>query len=152
MPSLKLPDRLAVDANAILSALISQKSLRVFTASGIREFATTAFTVQEVRDNLPTVTARLKLDLDKLEKALPLLPLTIYPPATYAGQLARAKGLIQNPKDEELLALALELQLPVWTKDADFEGTGVECFNTGQLLRLMEGRSRRRSQPPPSSP
>ena len=38
---------------------------------------------------------------------------------------------------DDLLAVALHLQLPVWSNDKDFEGLAVDLFTTERLLRRL---------------
>jgi predicted nucleic acid-binding protein len=37
----------------------------------------------------------------------------------------------------DLLALALQLDIPVWSNDSDFEGTGVEWYTTARLMKAL---------------
>jgi len=43
----------------------------------------------------------------------------------------------RDPDDVDLLALALKLDIPIWTNDRDFEKTGVATYTTAQLLSLL---------------
>jgi len=43
----------------------------------------------------------------------------------------------RDPDDVDLLAVALHLQLPVWSNDKDFEGLAVDLFTTERLLRRL---------------
>jgi len=36
------------------------------------------------------------------------------------------------------LALALELGLPIWSNDRDFDGLPVDVYPTARLLKLLE--------------
>lgn len=48
----------------------------------------------------------------------------------------------RDPDDWPTLALAIALDLPVWSQDKDFVGAGVEIFTTGELLdSLRDSRS-----------
>ena len=40
----------------------------------------------------------------------------------------------------ELLALAIQFELPVWSNDSDFENTGVLWHTTAALLAALESR------------
>jgi predicted nucleic acid-binding protein len=54
----------------------------------------------------------------------------------YADALPEATRRItdRDPDDVEILALALHLDIPLWSNDNDFEDTGVEWFTTARLL------------------
>jgi len=51
--------------------------------------------------------------------------------------LARKRIGKRDPDDVDLLALALELKIPIWSNDGDFEGTGIEWYPTAQLLKKL---------------
>jgi predicted nucleic acid-binding protein len=43
----------------------------------------------------------------------------------------------RDPDDAELLALALNFNVPVWSNDKDFEDTGIRRLTTEELLRQL---------------
>lgn len=43
----------------------------------------------------------------------------------------------RDPDDVDVLALALTLNLPVWSNDNDFENAGVEWYTTAELLKTL---------------
>ena len=51
--------------------------------------------------------------------------------------LEKAKGIIGEPDDVPLLAIALEHKIPVWTNDKDFENTAIELITTEQLVEKL---------------
>ena len=71
--------------------------------------------------------------------ALAAMPLRIYEPAFYHNQRAEAERRIahRDPHDVDLLALALQLECPIWSNDADFEEAEIELYTTAQLLRRL---------------
>lgn len=99
--------------------------------------------LQEVRDHLPQVAQQVGGERAFLEYALELLPLTRYPAGTYRRMIGEARRRVgqRDPDDVDVLALALQLRLPLWTNDRDFEGTGTEYFTTARLLALFFGPS-----------
>lgn len=136
--SSKLPARLAVDANPMVSAAIGGKARRVFEEGTDTEFLTTAFTTNEVRQYLPALVLKRGVSLEDLQSGLDNLPVILIPKDAYQHRLPEAQALIQDPDDVELLALALELKVPIWTKDSDFNPSGIECYRTGNLLRMLD--------------
>lgn len=136
------PNRLVVDANPILSALISERSAasRIFWHPEAPKFATTEFTVTEVRRYLPALASKLNLSGELLDLSLRLLPLRTYDRGHYHDYLAEARQRIgeRDPKDVDLLALALFLNAPVWSNDRDFEVAGVPVYSTAALLAALE--------------
>jgi predicted nucleic acid-binding protein len=45
---------------------------------------------------------------------------------------------VRDPDDAHVLALALALEIPIWSNDRDFEISGVTCYSTEQMLRLLK--------------
>jgi len=145
VPISKRPERLVVDANAILATLLGGSARRIFFETSIREFAVPASVIDEVRAYLPRLAGRLDASPMLLEFALDLLPLRVYSRSAYARTISDARRRIErrDPDDVEVLALTLRLGVPLWSNDRDFEETGVERFTTAELLRLFFGASGR---------
>jgi predicted nucleic acid-binding protein len=61
----------------------------------------------------------------------------------YEHHLPEAKRRIgkRDPDDVDVLALALDLNLAVWSNDSDFEDAGVEWQITAELLKALGIRS-----------
>ena len=138
MTTSRLPEKLAVDANPILSAVIGGKALKGFWDQRI-SLHTTAHTLREVLEYVPKLAQKADMPLQEVLASLYLLPLTVYGRAFYQSKLAKARRLIgeRDPDDVDLLALALKLDIPVWTNDKDFKDTGVTIYTTAQLLSLI---------------
>ena len=139
MASLRPPDRLAVDANPIFSALLGGQARRVFFESAISEFAVPERVISEVQRYVPRVAQKLGVEQAFLEYALNLLPLRVYPARWYARAVREARRRIErrDPIDGDVLALALHLDVPLWSNDRDFGDTGVSRFITAELLAIL---------------
>jgi len=125
---------LAVDANAILQALLGRASLAI--ESGRVELATTLATLSEVREHFAEVEGRYHIDAESLNEGLALLGIKVYGPRKYRAKLAVAKRRM-GPKDADdvpLLALALTSKVPVWSNDRHFQDVGVQRYTTRELL------------------
>lgn len=149
MPTSKPSGKLVVDATAIVSAIIGGKAMRIFDELDGVEFVTCPYTVKEVELYLPTLATKSGVAEDELSRTLDELPLTIYAESVYQHRLAEARQRIRDLNDVELLALALELQAPLWSNDTGFDTAGVERYPTGILLRFLPPSS---EQPPTPSP
>lgn len=130
---------LAADANVLLSALIGGRARLVLTHPQVREVFTTEHTFSEVEEYAPILARQKRLPSDLLLLAMAALPVTIVVRAQYAKNIAEATKRIghRDPEDIELLALALHLQIPIWSNDRDFEGLNVDLFTTARLLRYL---------------
>lgn len=139
---MKPPDRLIVDANPIISALLGGAALRAFWSPSLKELATTAFTMGEVLSYLPHLARKISVAEEMLRFTLELLPLTVHGKEVYQNQMAEARRRIgkRDPNDVDLLALVLALGYPLWSNDRDFEGTGVALFTTASLLKSLPSK------------
>lgn len=141
MPTSRKPERLVVDANPILAALLGGMARRIFFETDVQEFAVPEVTITEVRGFLPRAALKVGVGRTALEYALDLLPLRPYAPRTYRESIADAKRRIskRDPKDVDVLALALHLGFPLWSNDRDFEEAGIEYLTTARLLAMFFG-------------
>ncbi len=145
MPTSRRLERLVVDANPILAALLGGMARRIFFETDIQEFAIPHVTITEVRGHLPRVALKVGVETATLEYALDLLPLRSYATRTYRERMPEARRRIseRDPKDVDVLALSLHLGLPLWSNDRDFEAAGIEYLTTARLLAMFFGSSAR---------
>jgi predicted nucleic acid-binding protein len=144
---------LITNANPILSALIFGRA-REILFSPLFEFITTEFTTWEVKKYIPSFARKLQQRLEragtivsiaKIERRLfselDDLPIETVYPRFYEDKLADAGRLIghRDPKDVDLLALALKTGNPIWSDDKDFEGIAqITLLKTKHLLQLLD--------------
>jgi predicted nucleic acid-binding protein len=92
------------------------------------------------RSREPTgLAAKRGLDEAQLLAALQVRPIRWKPAADYEDQRAEAEKRIaeRDPDDWPTVALALKLDLPVWSQDKDLTVAGLEVFTTGDLLDAL---------------
>jgi predicted nucleic acid-binding protein len=130
---------LAADANVLLSALIGGRARLILRYPQIREVFTTGHTLAEVENYVPVLSRQKRLPTDILLLAVAALPVTVVSQAQYAKSTAEATKRIgrRDPDDSDLLAMALHLEIPVWSNDRDFEGLNIDLFTTERLLRHL---------------
>jgi predicted nucleic acid-binding protein len=130
---------LAADANVLLSAVIGGRAKLVLNHPQVEEIFTTQHTLAEVEEYTMVLAKSKRLPPDVLLLAVSALPVTVVGRAQYARSMPGAFRRIghRDSDDAELLALALQLNIPVWSNDKDFEGFRVELFTTERLLRRL---------------
>ena len=140
-----LPERIAVDATALISASIRGRALRIFLDSPIRSLITCSFTFDEARNDLPFVCGKIqRVQLVDAELILHTLPVELYDRRHYHEMLEPATKLIgkKDRKDVDLLALALQENVPIWSEDSDFYinevKSRIKCYETSHLFHLWE--------------
>ena len=145
MPTSGPPSRIVVDANPILAALLGGQARRVFFETPVQEFAVPETVLSEVREHVPQLASKLGTRPAFLEYALDLLPLRPYRARAYRRTMLEARRRIgsRDPDDVDVLALTLQLRVPLWSNDRDFEGTGVEQMTTADVLKVFFGPSAR---------
>jgi predicted nucleic acid-binding protein len=131
--------RLAADANVLLAAVIGGRARLVLGHPRVLEVLTTERTLAEVEEYSLILAEKRKLRTDLLLLAVAALPITVVDQTAYAHRLPEAVRRIgrRDPDDAELLALALQFRIPVWSNDRDFEKVGVDLFTTEGLLRHL---------------
>ena len=139
----KLVERVAADANVILSAVLGHAALRIFTRFQVKVVSTEG-ALAEVREYLPRFAQINKITPEVLEGQLRLLAIEVVPREKYKRRFKEAKRRIgkRDPDDVDLLALALSLRIAVWSNDNDFEEARVEWYTTAELLKVLESMAR----------
>jgi predicted nucleic acid-binding protein len=82
---------------------------------------------------------RYVLPEDLLLQSLALLPIEVHSERRYSSELPAARRLLasRDPDDIALAALALKLQIPIWSNDRDYEHFPLGSFTTAQLLKIL---------------
>lgn len=94
---------------------------------------------EEIARHLPRLATKRGLDEAQLLAALQVMPIQWKPAAAYEDQREEAEKRIaeRDPDDWPTVALALTLDLPVWSQDKDLTVAGLEVFTTGDLLDAL---------------
>jgi len=132
--------RIVADANVLLSAVIGGRAKRIVEHPQVREILTTEFTLAEVREYAGVLARKKRLPPDIVLLAAAALPVQIVGREVYRRRIPEATRRMgsRDPGDVELLALALQLELPIWSNDKDFEPMEIELFTTEDLLRELD--------------
>jgi predicted nucleic acid-binding protein len=130
----------AADSNVLLSAVVGHAARRVFERVPRLLVVTTEANLAEVQEYLPFMSDAYGLDLLEVQEAQAALPVRIYNAAWYRSRIPEAKRYLQDrdPDDVALAALALKLQIPIWSNDRDFEGMPIEIYPTAKLLKALD--------------
>lgn len=131
--------RLAADANVLLAAVLGGRARLILESPQIEEIVTVEPIVAEVQEYAVSLAKKKGLAEDLVLLAIGTLPVTIVEPSIYQGAIPEALKRIgkRDRDDAELLALAIALNVPVWSNDRDFKGMGVEWLTTEAVLRRL---------------
>jgi predicted nucleic acid-binding protein len=96
---------------------------------------------EEIARHLPGLASKRGLDQALLFAALQVMPIAWKPAIDYDDYREEAEERIaaRDPDDWPTVALALKLNLPVWSQDKDLAEAGLEVFTTGDLLDALRG-------------
>jgi predicted nucleic acid-binding protein len=135
--------QLVADANVLLSAVIGGRAALVLRHEQVEQIFTPTAAYHEVFEYLAPLAKKKRLDLDTLLLTLAALPVTVVERSEYQHHLPEARRRIgkRDPDDVDVLALALDMDLAVWSNDNDFEDAGVEWHTTAELLKALGIRS-----------
>lgn len=113
---------IVIDANIIISALLGG-SARFILLKTDYQFITTEYTIREVEKYLYLVENKLKVSHEKIRLALATMSIKVFPDDFYHETYDKANLLIKeiDPKDADVLALALKLNVYLWSEDRHFD-------------------------------
>ena len=132
------PESVAADSNVLLSAVARRAAARVLDAENLA-IVTTEVTIAEVHEHAAEFAARYDLDLELIHEAIELLPVERFSEESYRSHIPEASGYlaIRDPDDVHIAALALKLQIPIWSNDNDLRELPIEVFTTAELLKIL---------------
>jgi predicted nucleic acid-binding protein len=135
LPSLR---SIAADSNVLLSAVAKRAARRVFNAPGLA-VVTTDVTLSEVYEYSTLFARRYRIPIDVFYETIEHLPLRLYDESEYRSHVDEARRYLEHrdPDDVPLAALALKLDVPIWSNDNDFRELPLPVYTTAALLRAL---------------
>ena len=136
--------KLAADANVLLSAIAGGRAKLALDHPDVEEVLTPGPVLDEVYEYVREFAAKKGLPEVLLLLTLISLPVKVVDRKDYMQSLAEASRRMKDrdPDDVDLLALALQFDVCVWSNDNDFKGTGVTWYTTAQLMKKLGIRKR----------
>ncbi|MFZ0706754.1 MAG: PIN domain-containing protein [Candidatus Korobacteraceae bacterium] len=129
---------LVLDANILLRAVFGRKVREILEAYERRaNFYSPDHCFQEARKYIPDISSRKHLDvdlavsvLDQISEIVELVDASLY---EEYEEVARERVGQRDPDDWPIAAVALLLNLPIWTEDQDFFGSGIPTWTTDRV-------------------
>ncbi|HVO59388.1 MAG TPA: PIN domain-containing protein [Terriglobales bacterium] len=130
--------RSVVDANILLRAVFGAKVRRILEEYEQHvNFYSPEVCFQDARRYIPDIASRKNLNadltlsvLDQICEIVESVDASLYEEHELA---ARERLGTRDPEDWPIAALALLLDLPIWTEDQDFFGTGISTWTTDRV-------------------
>lgn len=133
---------LVLDANIVIRAVLGQRVRGILEAYSdrVRFFATEA-AFADARQYLPELLRRRGIDIQAAMEVLDRIGAIVQPIELeeYGEFEHLARQRVRDVDDWQVLALALALNAPVWTEDADFFGSGVATWTTDRVEVFLKG-------------
>ena len=95
--------------------------------------------LDEIREYLPKMAKLYELAVEAVEGQFRLLAIEEYERRQFEDALPEAERRLgrRDPEDVELPALALKLNILIWSRDSDFRDSGVEWYTTARLVKNL---------------
>lgn len=135
---ISLAKGLVLDANILLRAVFGQRVPQILSLyADNTSFYSPDVCFADTREYVGKLSAQRGLDplnaltvLDGIAGIVEIVDRSLY--EDYE-QLARERIQIRDPEDWPIVAVALLLDLPVWTEDQDFFGAGLATWTTDRV-------------------
>jgi predicted nucleic acid-binding protein len=140
-----IPDRkIALDANILIRAVLGRRVFALLKAYESVAFYAPDVCFDEACENIPRIlTSRGKdpqAGLAVLDQLDPLVQSVDQADYRDFEQLARERMAARDIDDWPNAAVALMLNIPVWTEDQDFFGSGIATWTTDRVELYLQGR------------
>ena len=138
-----MPNRaLVVDANILVRAVLGKRVRAVIEAHAEDvSFFVPEAAYSEAEEHLPTLVVKREGDPEKALSLLRSLRSLMVPIGNDVhGEFeaeARRRLAARDPDDWPILASALAIGCPIWTKDTDCFGCGVATWTSDRVLMLL---------------
>ena len=135
---------LVLDANILLRAVFGRRVRELLEAfEESVGFFSPDVCFEDARKYIPDIAARRNFDsgaalavLEDLSALVESVDRSLY--EDYE-QLARGRVAARDPDDWPIVAVALLLDLPIWSEDQDFFGSGVATWTTDRIELYLKG-------------
>lgn len=135
---------LVLDANILLRAVFGQRVRQLLeTYEDVAGFYSPDVCFEEAEEYIPNVAERRGVDVSLSSSVLEQVRRIVIPvdKSLYEGyeKLARERIQRRDPEDWPVVAVALMLDVPVWTEDQDFFGSGIPTWTTDRVELYLRG-------------
>ena len=137
---------LVVDANVLLASFLKEGTTRALLLDTRLKLYAPEHLISEISRHLEeTATLRNRIGLSA-EEILGLFRLLTnhiqtVPKESYKKQMSEALNLAPHEEDAPYLAVALLLNIPIWSSDRGLrEQNEVQVYSTPQIIALLENR------------
>jgi predicted nucleic acid-binding protein len=134
---------LVVDANILLASFLKEAITRELLLDARLTLFAPEYLISEtsrhLKKNAP-LRKRISLSNDELQELLIFLTsrITTIPSKTYSREFKEALNLAPHKEDAPYLALALSMQIPIWSNDKGLKiQSKVKVYSTSELITFL---------------
>jgi len=135
---------IVLDANILIRGVLGRRVRALLeTYEDSVDFYAPDACFDEARENLPLILSGRGGDpntgivlLDQLELFVQPVVETLYQDFE---QVARERVAVRDVEDWPVVAVAIMLNVPIWTEDRDFFGTGIGTWTTDRVELYLQG-------------
>jgi predicted nucleic acid-binding protein len=132
---------LVIDTNIIIAALLRRGTTRNLVFSSFLGLYAPEHITHEIAKYTQELMEKAGMDSDSFDAALSIVlsQISILPRSAFSHKLGEAaKICLQHPEDTPFVALAVHLNIPVWTHDKAFSRhKEIKTISTEELLRIL---------------
>jgi len=136
---------LVLDANILLRSVFGKRVRQIFEKyEDDARFYTPDVCFQDARRYIPVISKERRFDvdlglsvLDQIGRIVEQVDRSLYEEHQNA---ARGRIDLRDPDDWPVVATALLLDLPIWTEDQDFFGSGIATWTSDRVELYLQER------------
>ncbi len=132
--------KLVVDTNCLISALIKDGKTRELICSSQIKLYAPEHIISETINHKLEILKKSNLDENDFGLLINILlsQITIISKPEFEPCKEEALKLVTHPEDSPFIALAIHLQIPLWSNDEDLKlQNRVKIYSTKELLEIM---------------
>jgi predicted nucleic acid-binding protein len=132
---------LVIDTNIIIAALLKKGTTRNLVFSSLLSLYAPEHITREIAKYKHELMEKAGMDSDSFDAALSIVlsQISIIPRSAFSRRLEEAVRICsQHPEDTPFVALAVHLNIPVWTHDKAFsKHKEIKTISTEELLHTL---------------
>ena len=130
--------KLVIDTNIIFSLFKSNSFTNSLLKNNFLNLYAPKESLAELEKYSNLICEKANITKDIFNETLSNLPEIIEFKEYGALFEKKADSLINDKKDIPFIALALELRIPIWSNDSDFDNIpGINAFSTAELVKFL---------------
>jgi len=131
---------LVIDANVLFAALIKDGDTRRFILLNNNSFHIPEFTFEEMLEHTKELEEKIELPANEigliLEHIIFAGKVRIVPLSEFSNFTKKAMDICSDPDDTAYVALAMKLNIPLWSNDAKLKNQdSIKVYNSAEILK-----------------